>query len=144
MMANKFASRTFDVNKSHRRQQKYQTLVEELLERSDGSDRRLVEQDGLESLPEDHVPHTEKEPTDPRRVIAEKRMVLVTKPPPRVFQAYGLWEITKRFLDAKHVGPYLDSYFMEVCTEVERVPKHTQGATAPGSRHKRKRREYAL
>ncbi|KAL1429755.1 hypothetical protein MTO96_015785 [Rhipicephalus appendiculatus] len=119
-----------------------------MLARSDGSVRRILDQDGVEPLPEDRPALIEnesaqQEPIDPRKVITEELMMLVTKPPPWVFQAYRLWEITQRFLDGEHVGSSLVSYLMEVFTEVERAPKSPR-VPPTESRRKRKRREYTM
>ncbi|KAL1476777.1 hypothetical protein MTO96_036246 [Rhipicephalus appendiculatus] len=114
MMAKKFSSRTFDGIKSHRRQERYQVLVEEMLARSDGPVQRNLDQDGVEPLPDDRPAlmgdeSAQPEPIDARRAISEELLMLVNKPPPRAFQGYRLWEITKRFLNGEHVGSSLDS-----------------------------------
>ncbi|KAH7931626.1 hypothetical protein HPB52_025530 [Rhipicephalus sanguineus] len=90
-MARKFPSRPFDGLKSHRRTDRYQTLVKELLARSDGTIRGGAEQEESEPLSEDSRASMEvEEPIDPRGANAEELMTLVTKPPPRAFQAYRL------------------------------------------------------
>ncbi|KAL1483712.1 hypothetical protein MTO96_032986 [Rhipicephalus appendiculatus] len=146
-MAMKFSSRTFDGIKSHRRQERYQALVEEMLTRSDGPTQRILDQDGVEPVRDDRPVHVEDEaaqpePIDARSAISEELLMLVNKPPPRAFQGYRLWEITKRFLNGGHVGSSLDSYLMEVFTDTERAPKRPRAPPAE-SRRKRKRREYA-
>ncbi|KAL1486455.1 hypothetical protein MTO96_031380 [Rhipicephalus appendiculatus] len=117
-MAMKFSSRTFHGIKSHRRQERYQALVEEMLARSDGPTQRILDQDDAEPLRDDHPVHVQDEAAQPepivaRRAISEELLMLVNKPPPRAFQGYRLWEITKRFLNGEHVGSSLDSYHME-------------------------------
>ncbi|KAL1481655.1 hypothetical protein MTO96_034314 [Rhipicephalus appendiculatus] len=113
-----------------------------MLPRSDGSVRMILDQDGVEPLPEDlpaliEDESAQQEPIDLKKAITEELMMLVTKPPSRVFQAYRLWQISKRFLDGEHVGSYLDSYLMEVFTEIERAPKSPR---VPPTESRRKRK----
>ncbi|KAH8031291.1 hypothetical protein HPB51_015226 [Rhipicephalus microplus] len=102
---------------------RYQTLVEELLARSDATRRHGNEKEEEESLFEDSQAALEDvEFIDTRAATAEQLLTLVSRPPSRSFQAYTLWEITERFLDGKHVGFALGSYLVEVFTDVRRAP----------------------
>ncbi|KAH7986673.1 hypothetical protein HPB52_024817 [Rhipicephalus sanguineus] len=106
--------------------------------------RAGAEQEESEPFSEDsRAPMQVAEPIHPRGAIVEELMTLVTKPPPRAFQAYRLSEITKRFLDREHVGAALESYLVDIFTEAGRAPRKPR-APPPQSRCKRKRQEYAM
>ncbi|KAH7963566.1 hypothetical protein HPB52_021642 [Rhipicephalus sanguineus] len=103
--------------------------------------RAGAEQEESEPFSEDsRAPMQVAEPIHPRGAIVEELMTLVTKPPPRAFQAYRLSEITKRFLDREHVGAALESYLVDIFTEAGRAPRKPR-APPPQSRCKRKRQE---
>lgn len=147
-LASRFPTRTFDGIKSHRRQMQYRKLVKDLLSRRDGDDQgQAVSGSSSMSLQaqEDRGAPCDNTSSrvDHRAAIVEELQTLVGKQPPRSFQAFRLWELTKRFLDGQNVATALETYLLEVFTTDRRVQRRCTPTVTQESRRKRKKREYA-
>ncbi|KAH7986383.1 hypothetical protein HPB52_025005 [Rhipicephalus sanguineus] len=82
---------------------------------------------------------------DHREVIKDELRKLTSKPPPRAYQGYRLWEIVRRFLDAEDIKIDLNAYLREVLAN-DRVKPQRQPVCPPDgeSRRQAKKRQYAL
>ncbi|KAH7954291.1 hypothetical protein HPB49_017285 [Dermacentor silvarum] len=74
--------------------------------------------------PEDETEATiaTEPPEDLRAAAIDEIRSLVTKPPPRTFQAHRLWEIAKRFIGGEDILVLLNAYLREVFSDDNRPP----------------------
>lgn len=137
-----FPHRTLHSIKSHRRQEGYKRLVEDLQNRLYPRSTQEVLADIGEQAVEDAslvIPEVNH-----REVIEAELRGLTTKPPPRAYQAYKLWELAKRFLDREDITIALNAYLREVFASDLRPHGRQPLPPVQESRRKKKKREYAL
>lgn len=136
-MAKKFPHRSLDSIKSHRRTQGYKDMVSDIISRN----RQVIMEE-----PEDETDATTAtEPSeDQRAAVLDEIRSLVTKPPPRAFQAHRLWEIAKRFIGGEDILVPLNAYLREIFSDDNRPPPRRPQEPENESRRKKKKKAYAM
>ncbi|KAH7970213.1 hypothetical protein HPB49_001121 [Dermacentor silvarum] len=119
----------------------YRKVVDEILLRLKTSaygNNQVMSEMRNEEVPQEQSPRVHY-----RQEVIEELTALVSKQPPRAFQAFRLWEITKRFLDGQDVAMALNACLGEAFAD-DNVPT-MRAPRRPDSREqrKRKKREFA-
>ncbi|KAH6920002.1 hypothetical protein HPB50_029010 [Hyalomma asiaticum] len=130
----KFPMRTFDGIKSHRRDDNYRKLVDELMRRQT-QDPGHDDPDGLP----DNAEAPREDPEVTRAAVCEEMRQLTSKPPPKSYQAARLWELGKRFISGELIYNELNAYLRD-CFSVDNVRHVIPQSHAEESRRRKKKR----